>query len=161
MFAMVLLLSVAIGSSAFAEGKEGFTPGSEPDGFRGVKWGTPISELKDFEYQGTLRDGRKAYARVGDNMRIGDAQLRRVVYFFENDVLSSVTVATKPGYCGELKEAVVAWFGEGYENGTGGIEFNGPITWTAWYCKNDTGLLHLTSFKNLEQQVAKRSGSQR
>src|SRR5665647_3361267 len=64
-----------------------FKLGSEPDGFRGIKWGQDISTLKDMifikdTYQ--IDDSMKEYKRNGDLLRIGTAQIDNMEYHFWN-----------------------------------------------------------------------------
>ena len=57
---------------------------NEPDGFRGIKWGTNISKLPDMYL---VEDGGdlKYYTRPYDRMRIGDADIERITYgFYKN-----------------------------------------------------------------------------
>ena len=48
----LIILSVGLWSNLSFAGVSNFKSGSEPDGFRGIKWGTDISTLKDMEYLG-------------------------------------------------------------------------------------------------------------
>jgi len=54
---------------------------NEPDGFRGLNWGDPPSE--DMEYIGDAYG--KGYTLPDDKMKIGNVDLRKIVYnFYEN-----------------------------------------------------------------------------
>jgi hypothetical protein len=53
----------------------------EPDGFRGIKWGTAISECPDMVRQAELKD-TILYHRANDKMVIGDAVVDQVLYGF-------------------------------------------------------------------------------
>ena len=60
-------------------------PHSEPDGFRGIKWGTEISTLKDSEKvkQDKSSDSDLVwYTRKGDTLAIGGAKLANIFYSF-------------------------------------------------------------------------------
>lgn len=64
---------------------------NEPDGFRGLKWGTHISELTDMsliESNGDI----KIYVHKNDKMQFGDAKLKEIVYAFYKDRLFSVSI---------------------------------------------------------------------
>lgn len=74
------LLLVFMGSFAFTQ-PEDFKPGTEPDGFRGITWGTPASTLNDL-YQVWNDGDRKYYERKGDPLEIAGAKVHRIVYIF-------------------------------------------------------------------------------
>lgn len=64
---------------------------NEPDGFRGLKWGTHSSELTDMsliESHGDI----KIYVRKNDKMQMGDAKLKKIIYAFYKDRLFSVSI---------------------------------------------------------------------
>ena len=58
---------------------------SEPDGFRGIKWGTEITTLKDME---KVKEDKSSdsdlvwYTRKGDTLAIGKAKLENISYSF-------------------------------------------------------------------------------
>jgi len=84
--------------SHFALAQPGtFKPGSEPNGFRGLKWGTHISELSDMIQ--VWEDGdRKYYEKKGDFLEIGGAKLHKIVYVFWQDRLYEARVAILKDY---------------------------------------------------------------
>ena len=57
-----------------------FTFQNEPDNFRGIKWGTNLSDLPDIRLQDT-ENGRnfKRCMRRGDKMKIRDAELTTMI----------------------------------------------------------------------------------
>jgi hypothetical protein len=60
-------------------------PRSDPDGFRGFKWGTEISTLKDLEKveQEKSSDSDLVwYTRKGDTLAIGEGKLENIFYSF-------------------------------------------------------------------------------
>ncbi len=66
---VLLILFMALPIAAVEVSSE-FKPGSEPDGFRGIKWGTDISTLKGMKL--IKDDGpEKYYQKKDDNMTIG------------------------------------------------------------------------------------------
>jgi len=86
---MIVLGCFLISSFAFGEWKSvaiynGAKPGTEPDGFRGIKWGPYISTLKGMEYVRTDPSfgGIKIYRRQGDVLQIGSAKLKEIEYCF-------------------------------------------------------------------------------
>lgn len=94
---------------------------NEPNGFRGIKWGTNISDCKDMLVeQSYVVD--TIYTRQGDKNQIGEAQLKKIEYGFWRGKLLDVTIITE----GErnwinLKDACFKKFGEGLR-ATGNIE---------------------------------------
>ncbi len=75
--------SIAPGQLVGQEEAE-FKAGSEPDGFRGIKWGADISTLKDMVFVMTIDQNAKRYERKGDELRIGKAKLDYIQYEFRN-----------------------------------------------------------------------------
>ena len=98
----------------------GFTvyePRKGPDGFRGIKWGTDISTLKDMRYIKTSLQGTKIYSRKNDTLHIGRVKLERIEYYFSEGEFSDVCILTK-GYTNwtRLEEAVFEKFGFDYQD---------------------------------------------
>jgi len=101
---IVILLIVPQASYAFQ---------NEPDGFRGIKWGTEIKTLKDMKLKEDDGDS-KFYKRKDDKLKIGDADLQYISYsFYKNQFylvmigFQSLTNFTK------LKETLFEQYGEG------------------------------------------------
>jgi hypothetical protein len=108
----LIILFLALPITVFAEGF-GFRPGLEPDGFRGIKWGTDLSTLRGMEL--VENDGvDKFYKNKEDNMTLGASQLNEIIYVFWNDKFASVLIQTNglENY-GHLKDACFEKFGEG------------------------------------------------
>ena len=103
---------------SFAESSK-FKPGSEPDGFRDIKWETDLSTLEDMEYFWTdpSYGGIKFYIREKDDLHIGETELTSIQYGFWKQKFSDVKVYTK-GYVNwsGLKDAVFEKFGKGYQS---------------------------------------------
>jgi len=73
-------------------------PRSEPDGFRGIRWGTEISTLKDMEKAEQDRSSNSDlvwYTRKGETLAIGKAKLERIFYSFWMGNFESVWVDFK------------------------------------------------------------------
>jgi len=120
---MIVLGCFLISSFSFGEWKSetilmGAKPGTEPDGFRGIKWGIKISDLKGMEYVKTdpSYGGVKIYKRKGDVLQIGSAKLDRIEYGFWKGRFCGVSVYTSGNvnWYG-LKDAVFEKFGKGYQ----------------------------------------------
>ena len=90
------LLLLFMGSFAFTQ-PEDFNPGTEPDGFRGLKWGTPLSALTDMHQ---VWDGgdNKYYERKDDPLEISGARLHRIVYTFWRGQFSEVKLEVMKDY---------------------------------------------------------------
>jgi len=138
-----------------------YKPGSEPDGFRGIKWGTDIETLKDMEYFGTDPGfgGIKVYTRKNENLHLGGAKLERIEYHFWRGKFCIVWVYTKgsTNWYG-LKEAVFEKFGRGSQPNEF-IEFYvwfGDITgMTLEYNEvSETGMLFMFSGEITKQMKA-------
>lgn len=88
---------------------------NEPDGFRGIKWGTDISTLKGMKYIETdPRYGVKLFVREGDQLTIGSAQVDKLIYGFWNSFFCDVNIFAKDfiSWIG-LKDACFEKFGPG------------------------------------------------
>jgi len=109
-FAFIGIIILSVTYSALA-----FNPGSEPDGFRGIKWGTDITTLRDMEYLWTADSGVKVYKRKGDVLKIGGANVANIQYEFWKGKFFRVYITTdglKNWH--DLKEACFDKFGEAY-----------------------------------------------
>jgi hypothetical protein len=71
---------------------------SEPDGFRGIRWGTEISTLKDMEKVEQNKSSNSDlvwYTRKGDTLAIGKAKLENIFYSFWMGNFESVWIDFK------------------------------------------------------------------
>jgi hypothetical protein len=96
-----------------------FKAGSEPVGFRNIRWGTDLSALSGMEYLETNPNhagGLQVYTKKGDDLRIGEAKLTTIKYGFQRGKFYGVTMYAQ-GYVNwlGLKNAVFEKFGEGEE----------------------------------------------
>ena len=109
------ILTIGVWSNISFAGGE-FKPGSEPDGFRGNKWGMDISILKDMKYFGTNPScGEiKEYTKKNDNLRFVGAKLKRIEYGFWGGKFYSVGGNTNGSVnWSRLKDAIFEKFGRG------------------------------------------------
>ncbi len=103
----------------------------EVDGFRGMKWGTPISEIERTNKLVMRQDDGKDkfvfYSMVNDNLRFGGVNAVSIRYFFWKNKFAGVVIVTT----GELdfnvlKVATDEKFGLGITGiGPSGEEING------------------------------------
>ncbi len=118
---------VLVGSLAYAEPGD-FKPGSEPDGFRGIKWGQDISTIEGLVLVVTdlSHSGIDVYAREGDELKIGAAELDGIYYGFWQDKVCNVQIYINGDVNFERVKAVVfEKFGEGFQSN----EYTESYTW--------------------------------
>jgi len=138
-----------------------YKPGSEPDDFRGIKWGTNISTLSDMECISTdpSYGGSKVYTRKSDVLHLGDAELKGIGYYSWRGKFCAVWVRTEgsTNFSG-LREAVFEKFGRGYQDNEyiGFYVWRGDITsMTLGYNEvSERGNLFMSSEKISKQQEA-------
>ena len=131
---MILFMGLPIAASG---GSDEFKPGSEPDGFRGIKWGTDILTLKGMQL--IEDDGlEKYYKKREDNLTIGASQLSEITYGFRDGKFTTVIIRAK-GYVnyGHLKDACFEKFGKGWRTEADerldiqSFAWFGDITWVS------------------------------
>ena len=158
---IVILSCLLISSFAFAEWTVGEKPGTEPDGFRGIKWGTSIDDLAGMEYYGTDTSygGIRVYTKKNEDLKIGAANLELVEYGFWQGKFSDGWIHTigSINWRG-LKEATFEKFGAGYQDNEDIENFvwGGPQTMmTLKYSEiTEKGALFIFSIVIYEQQKA-------
>lgn len=86
---------------------------SEVNGFRDLKWGDKIEDIKGLQLVKTDKD-TKAYIRQGDDLKIGDADLKGIIYHFWNGKFCSVMIEFE-GFSNfeAIRKASFIKFGEG------------------------------------------------
>ncbi len=142
---------------------EGFKPGSEPDGFRGIRWGTDIRTLSGMKRLRIRRSGLfqeiYTYTRKGDKLVIGSAKIETIKYDFWRGKFCDVWIYTK-GYVNwcALKDAIFKKFGRGRKlelSGEEEYEWIGRKTRMLldYDCIRKVGLLRICSRKILKQMA--------
>lgn len=103
--ALVLaLIFISTASFAWAFDKE-------PDGFRGIKWGTSINDYKGMVLIETDGD-TKFYKKKGDKLSIGEAELNKITYIFYKGKFYSVFIKYEGiGNFDKLKETFTSQYG--------------------------------------------------
>jgi len=98
---------------------------NEPDGFRGIKWGNNIKDLKGMGIAADDGDS-KYYIRKNDKLKIGDAVLESITYGFYKNRFHFVLIEFKAGtnYM-KIKETLFEQYGAGNQNN----EFLEQYTW--------------------------------
>ena len=89
-------------------------PGSGPNGFRDIKWGTDISTLKNMTFVMSIDNDVKRYQRKNDVLKIDGAKLDYIHYEFWKGIFCLVDI----GFQGvensdNLRKALLAKFGKG------------------------------------------------
>lgn len=80
----------------------------------GIEWGTNISDLPDMVLMGVVGDGKTVYARQGEKLKIGDADIERVMYGFYEDRLYEVQIHFRSSsHFAKLKEILFQAYGPG------------------------------------------------
>jgi hypothetical protein len=93
-----------------------FKPGSEPDGFRDIKWGTDLSTFKNMKFSRTDPSyGRiDIYLRLEEDSTIGIMKFKNIEYLFWKGKFSGISIVTEDSIESKsLREAVFAVFGKG------------------------------------------------
>jgi hypothetical protein len=90
---------------------------AQADGFRGLKWGTEFSTVESqMEHVRTdpSYGGIKLYRRLGDEMKIGGAELQSIQYGFWQNKLSNVVILFE-GYTNftSVRDSALEKFGRG------------------------------------------------
>jgi len=88
---------------------------NEPDGFRGIKWGTKIARLPEMELVRS-EGAEKYYVRPEDKLKVGKATIERITYGFYRDEFFKVTINVKGlmNYL-DLKQTFYSVYGEAEE----------------------------------------------
>jgi len=72
-----------------------FSKNDEVNGFRKIKWQTPISRYEEvMKLTSEQGNAKKFYIIENDDMIFGNVNLSSIVYVFYNDKFSSVTIQT-------------------------------------------------------------------
>ncbi len=131
-FACLVLLCCCVSSGAQTDNRR--WPRSEPEGFRGIKWGQNISGITNLKSIGTmdfLKYGNvfealadhpvyyylkewegKGYVNEKDFLKIGYADVNEIIYLFREDrFYGAVVESLGSTNRNELQRAVTAWLG--------------------------------------------------
>jgi len=112
--ALIVILGILLtGNFASSQSFNSFKPLSEPDGFRGIKWGTDISSLNDIVHERNAPNNIKVYKRMGDELRIGKARLEEIQYRFWMNKFYQVFIFLRGAEnWNYFKEAIFETFGK-------------------------------------------------
>jgi len=93
-----------------------FHPGSEPEGYNGIKWEAKLSTLERMKHYRTDKShgGIEFYVREGDTFKLENGKHKMVEYGFWREKFYVAVVSTKGlEEYNALKDAVFKKFGEG------------------------------------------------
>ena len=133
---IIFMYIFLMNSLAFCQGLGGFRSGSEPNGFRGIKWGTDISTLKDIlKYVRSEEKDVRIYMRKEDELKVGKAQVKKIEYKFwtgfgkygtEPEIFYAVYIETEgKENWKKIKEEAFDLFGKGLDSGNEAYESYG------------------------------------
>lgn len=87
-----------------------------PDGFRDIKWGQSPEALGKNAVCLTIDGMLSSYLRIGDELKIGDTDLKVILYFFWDNQFLMVSIYTEgKSNSHALKAAMIARYGEQYD----------------------------------------------
>lgn len=93
----LMIISLTFPVRAFG-GNIYFKSGSEPNSYRGIKFGSNLSNLNDMELvkKGDSGDSYSINKRKGDKLKIGMAKLESIEYLFWQGKLIGVSIKNVP-----------------------------------------------------------------
>lgn len=94
-------------------------PGNEPEGFRGIKWGTNIAKLPDMVILkgAVMSEPLKIYKRTNDKMSIGEARIDGIYYYsFEGRFFSVLITFTGLENLSLVKQTIEQLYGVSFRD---------------------------------------------
>ncbi len=90
---------------------------ADPDGFRGIQWGTDIKTLSGMNKVGTnpIYGGIEVYARKGDDLQVCGVEVESITYNFRKGKFFFVQIECDNLHFKDLEDAVFKKFGRGYD----------------------------------------------
>lgn len=158
-----ILLAFVLGFGCSQKTTSGFIPHSEPDGFAGIKWSTPFSEIKsDMVESNSISDPAEPdvkikiyYTRRADSLKMGEAQLNRIEYVFWRGKFAEARItATGSDNFDALKKFLFEKYGA-VDQFQGAYSWDGTITQIAlrYNESTKTALLLIASTSLASQEV--------
>ena len=137
---LTLALLLVCGASWADTGSSQFNEGTEPDGFRGIKWGTDLATVPGMTMVGKTRVS-SVYQKADDELKLGDATLTKILYYAYDGKFYEARLFMKEGEANwealkkeeaknwqALRAAMQERYGPGYEVGGGMFYYNGKET---------------------------------
>ena len=159
-----VILSFVVGFLGCAQkSTSGFKPNSEADGFAGIKWGAPFSDVtSDMVESRSISDPAEPnvkikihYTQKGDPLKMGEAQLDKIEYVFWRGQFAEVRISTAgPENFDGLKQFLFEKYGT-VDKFQGAYSWDGSVTRiTLRYDEpTKTSLLSIASTKMASQEV--------
>ena len=165
---LIILLGVLL-TNGFAFAQEtplSFKPGSEPEGFRGIKLGTDLSMLQGTKHRRTDESfgGIEFYSTEVDALALGKARLESIEYGFWKGRLYVVMMTTKGlANWNGLKESVFDRFGTGaqaFREIESYLWEGEKVAMALWYNKTSKkGIFYIRSLSMKKEMDAEGKGS--
>lgn len=102
---------------------------NEPEGFRGIKWGQNIGDLKKMRLVSKNNKGLSIYSRSDDLLSLGEAKLTRVRYLFWQKKFFEAQMSAAPDQLQALKKVLNEKYGEGH-NSSGPLSTIHDYSWS-------------------------------
>ncbi len=108
--AMVAVIAAVAAAVVFSSSASAFFQ-NEPDGFRGIIWGSSVKDLPGAEFLAKEGD-QQFYTLKGEKLTIADARIDKIVYGFYKDRLFNVMVyyTGLPNFM-KIKEVLMQQYG--------------------------------------------------
>jgi hypothetical protein len=137
---LTLALLLVSGVSWAGTESSQFSEGSEPEGFRGIAWGTDLSTVPGMTMVGKTRVS-SVYQRADDDLTVGDAKLTKILYYAYDGKFYEARLFLKEGEKNwealrieeaqnwqALRAAMQTRYGPGYDVGGGTFYYSGAET---------------------------------
>jgi len=112
-YCLIMAGCAGTGESRRPGGTGASTYKNEPDGFRGIRWGQNINELKKMRLVSRDRKVFSTYSRSGDPLYLGKAKLNYVRYLFWHNKFYEARMSAAPDQLHLLKTVLSEKYGEG------------------------------------------------
>jgi len=95
-----------------------------------IEWGASIGDLPDMVLMEVIGNGKRVYTREGEKLKIGDADVERIMYGFYKDRLYEVQIRFRhSSNFAKLKEKLFKLYGPGRQR-------DRPLQTYQWYGNN-------------------------
>lgn len=115
-----------------------------PDNYNGLQWGTDVSKLPGFKFAKNA-DGFKVFTKNGDSMKVEGKTATSVLYYTQNNLLSSVEVTYNRMPCDSIYTKTKGKFGKSSDVSQEETPM-GTISVAKW--SNNNTMLILTDFES-------------
>lgn len=113
-YCLIMAGCAGTGESRRSERTGTSTYKTESDGFRGIKWGQNINELKKMRFVSRNSKVFSTYSRTGDPLYLGKAKLNYVRYLFWHNKFYEARMSASPDQLHMLKKVLDEKYGDSY-----------------------------------------------